>query len=89
MARKIVSTGRGGAGKSTFVALAARYLSPQNLLIDLDPDQSLADMVGVDLASEKVATVAGALYDILEDRRSTPEPGSMGLYAILVLPITP
>ena len=79
MARKIVSTGRGGAGKSTFVALAARYLSPPNLLIDLDPDQSLADMVGVDLASEKVATVAGALYDILEDRRSTPELGSMGL----------
>lgn len=79
MARKIVSTGRGGTGKSTFVALATRYLSPPTLLIDLDPDQSLAEMVGVDLERERVATVADALYDILQERKSDPQPGSMGL----------
>jgi len=79
MARKIVSTGRGGTGKSTFVALATRYLNPPILLIDLDPDQSLADMVGVDLERETVATVSSALYDILQERRSDPQLGPMGL----------
>jgi len=46
MARKIVSTGRGGAGKSTFAALVSRYLKPPTLLVDLDPDLSLADILG-------------------------------------------
>ncbi len=79
MARKIVSTGRGGVGKSTFVALAARYLHPPLLLIDLDPDQCLPEMVGVDLERAKVATVSSALYDIIEERRSDASPGSMAL----------
>jgi CO dehydrogenase maturation factor len=52
MAKKIVSTGRGGAGKSTFVALMSRYLKPPSLLIDLDPDLSLADMLGIDFHKE-------------------------------------
>jgi CO dehydrogenase maturation factor len=60
MTKKIVSTGRGGVGKSTFVALAARYLHPPLLLIDLDPDQCLPEMVGVDLGRTKVATVSSA-----------------------------
>lgn len=47
MAKIIVSTGRGGTGKTTFAALAARYLESPFLLIDLDPDQNLADMLGV------------------------------------------
>ncbi len=38
MGKKIVVTGRGGTGKSTFTALASRYLAPPILLIDLDPD---------------------------------------------------
>jgi len=53
MARKIVSTGRGGAGKSTFVALIVRYLKPPTLLVDLDPDLSLDDMLGADFRKEK------------------------------------
>ncbi len=83
MANKIVSTGRGGAGKSTFVSLAVRFLDPPMLLIDLDPDQSLPDMVGADLEKEKVATVSGALNDILKERKSntnlanTPLPEKM------------
>ncbi|MFC1864626.1 hypothetical protein ACFLYG_02225, partial [Chloroflexota bacterium] len=55
----IVSTGRGGTGKSTFVALANRYLEPPLLLLDIDPDQSLADMLGVDLEAEKIKTEIG------------------------------
>ena len=55
----IVSTGRGGTGKSTFVALASRYLAPPLLLLDIDPDQSLADMLGVDLDAVKIKTDIG------------------------------
>ena len=64
MGRKIVSTGRGGTGKSTFTALATRYLARPLLLIDIDPDQSLADMLGIDLEKEGVRTVLDILYDI-------------------------
>jgi len=55
----IVATGRGGTGKSTFVALASRYLKPPLLLLDIDPDQSLADMLGVDLEATKIRTDVG------------------------------
>ncbi len=78
MAKKIVATGRGGVGKSTFVALVARYLHPPLLLIDLDPDQCLPEMVGVNLEKEKVRTVSSALYDVIEERRSGKDP-SMAL----------
>jgi len=69
MGKKIVVTGRGGTGKSTFAALASRYLTPPMLLIDIDPDQSLADMLGIDLEEERVRTISDALYDIIEERR--------------------
>lgn len=69
MARKIISTGRGGAGKSTFVALIVRYLKPPTLLVDLDPDLSLADMLGADFRKEKKRTVSEALYDVIETRK--------------------
>jgi CO dehydrogenase maturation factor len=71
VAQRIVSTGRGGAGKSTFVALISRYLKPPSLLIDLDPDLSLADMLGADFDKEKKRTVSEALYDVVETRRSS------------------
>ena len=57
--RIIVSTGRGGTGKSTFVALVSRYLKPPLLLLDIDPDQSLASMLGVDLEAIKIGTDIG------------------------------
>jgi len=68
MGKKIVVTGRGGTGKSTFVALASRYLAAPMLLIDIDPDLSLAEMLGIDM--EKVKTLSDALYDIIEARRT-------------------
>ena len=60
----IVSTGRGGTGKSTFVALASRYLASPLLLLDIDPDQSLADMLGVDLDATKIKTDIGREVNI-------------------------
>ena len=69
----IVATGRGGTGKSTFVALASRYLEPPLLLLDIDPDQSLADMLGLDLEATKIKTEIGrevrikTLSDITRD----------------------
>ena len=74
MTRKIVSTGRGGAGKSTFVALMSRYLSPPSLLIDLDPDLSLADMLGIDLQKACKRTIVEALYDAVKERQRGGSP---------------
>jgi CO dehydrogenase maturation factor len=64
MGKKLVTTGRGGTGKTTFAALATKYLKPPLLLIDIDPDQSLADMLGVDLEKERVRTILDMLFDI-------------------------
>jgi CO dehydrogenase maturation factor len=75
MGRIIVSTGRGGAGKSTFVALASRYLKPPKLLIDLDPDESLADMLGVDLSHKATKNISSALYDIIQQNKGAGRTG--------------
>lgn len=64
MSRKIVCTGRGGTGKTTFAALAARYLDSHPLIIDADSDQNLADMLGVDLQEEGIKTISDVLFDI-------------------------
>jgi len=69
MGKKLVSTGRGGTGKSTFVALASRFLPSPMFLIDLDPDQSLAEMLGIDLKNEGVKTVSDVLYDVIGARK--------------------
>ena len=80
MAKIIVSTGRGGTGKTTFVALAARYLKAPTLLIDLDPDQNLADMLGVNLENEATKTISDALYGVIEKRKSGKEFDSTPLH---------
>ncbi len=69
MAQIIVATGRGGTGKTTFVALASRYLQTPQLLIDADNDQNLAAMLGIDLAEQGIRTISEVLYDI-QDRDS-------------------
>ncbi len=78
MAKLIVSTGRGGVGKSTFAALAVRHLKSPPLLIDADPDQSLAQLLGVDLAAEDVNTISDVLYR-LQKPDGYKELGSMPL----------
>ncbi len=70
MGKKLVVTGRGGTGKTTFTALASRFLPPPIFLVDLDPDLSLAEMVGVNLKKAGVQTISDALYDVIEDRRA-------------------
>lgn len=69
MGRKLVVTGRGGTGKTTFTALTSRFLPPPIFLIDLDPDQSLPDMLGINLKNEGIKTVSESLFDIIAARK--------------------
>lgn len=57
--RVLMVTGRGGTGKSTFAALASLYLPPPLLLCDIDPDQSLGAMLGVNIENTHITTEAG------------------------------
>ncbi|HEY90394.1 MAG TPA: AAA family ATPase [Dehalococcoidia bacterium] len=57
--RIIMATGRGGTGKTTFVALLSRYIKSPLLLLDIDPDQSLAAMLGIDIDTVRKTTEAG------------------------------
>ena len=58
----IVTMGRGGTGKTSFVALATKYLieigQTPLLLIDLDPDQNLGEMVGVDMTEMNKSSIS-------------------------------
>jgi CO dehydrogenase maturation factor len=60
--KTLVTMGRGGTGKTSFVALMARYFIERGnapiLLVDVDPDQNLAEMVGVDLERAGIRTIS-------------------------------
>jgi CO dehydrogenase maturation factor len=75
----IVVTGRGGTGKSTFTTLMARYLHERGveplLLVDSDPDESLAEMMGVDIEAEGKQSIADVLSEILEEHKMTQMTG--------------
>lgn len=62
--------GRGGTGKTSFVALVAKYFIEASntplLLIDADPDQNLAEMMGIDMKRAGIQTISGILFDMLE-----------------------
>ncbi|WP_455369456.1 ATP-binding protein [[Eubacterium] cellulosolvens] len=64
--RRIVTIGRGGTGKTSFIALLTKYLIEKNntplLLVDADPDQNLSEMVGVELKK----TISEILYEFKE-----------------------
>jgi CO dehydrogenase maturation factor len=69
-----VITGRGGTGKSTFTSLFARYIHAKPLLlIDLDPDGSLAKMLGVDLEKEGKLTVSDTLTEVIGKGKDTKD----------------
>jgi CO dehydrogenase maturation factor len=85
MAEIIVSTGRGGTGKSTFATLASAYLQSPTLLIDLDPDESLADMMGIDIYSQGLSTISDKLYDILEKSKSTRKDADLSVDSMLAI----
>jgi len=63
----IVSMGRGGTGKTSFVALITKYFIESNkkpiLLIDADPDQSLSDVLGVDFEGEGKKTISELIVE--------------------------
>jgi CO dehydrogenase maturation factor len=65
--KKLISMGRGGSGKTTFVSLMAKYFIENGdtplLLIDVDPDQNLAEMVGIDLKEEGKKTISELLVE--------------------------
>ena len=75
----IVITGRGGTGKSTFTSMMARYFGEKGvdpiLLVDSDPDESLAEMLGIDLASDGKRSIADVLSEILETRKMATMSG--------------
>jgi len=69
-----VITGRGGTGKSTFTTLLTKYINAKPLLlIDLDPDGSLAKMLGVDLEKEGKLTISDALYEVIGKGKDTKD----------------
>ena len=65
--KTLVTMGRGGTGKTSFVAMQTKYFLEQDeapfLLVDIDPDQNLAEMVGVDLEKEGIKTIAELVTD--------------------------
>jgi CO dehydrogenase maturation factor len=77
--RCVVITGRGGTGKSTFVTLMTRFLGELGykplLIVDSDPDESLAEMLGVDLIGEGKETISEMIFDIIEGRKMSKMVG--------------
>jgi CO dehydrogenase maturation factor len=73
--KTIVTMGRGGTGKTSFVALMAKYLISRKatpiLLVDADPDQNLAEMVGVDLEAAGKKTIAELLSETFIEKGGT------------------
>jgi CO dehydrogenase maturation factor len=65
--KRLVSAGRGGSGKSTFMTLVAKFLIETGqtplLLVDVDPDQNLGEMVGVDLKTHGKQTISELLLE--------------------------
>ena len=65
--KKLVTIGRGGTGKTSFVALQTKYFIEERstplLLVDADPDQNLGEMVGVDLKEEGKMTISELLME--------------------------
>ncbi len=65
--KKIVIMGRGGSGKTSFVSLMTKYFIEKDatplLLIDVDPDQNLGEMVGVDFRKEGNKTISELLLE--------------------------
>ena len=65
--KMIVTMGRGGSGKTSFVALITKYLmeigATPIFLADLDPDQNLGEVVGISLEEEGKKTISELLID--------------------------
>ena len=73
--RILVTTGRGGTGKTSFVALMTKYFIENGktplLLVDSDPDQNLGEMVGVDLHEHGKKTISELLIETFLEQGGT------------------
>ena len=73
--KTLVTIGRGGTGKSSFVALMTRCFIEAGqtplLLVDADPDQNLAEMVGIDLKEAGKNTISELLVSTFIEQGGT------------------
>jgi CO dehydrogenase maturation factor len=73
--RKIVIMGRGGSGKTSFIALMTKYFIEIGynplLLVDVDPDQNLGEMVGIDFKEEGKKTISELLIETFLEKGGT------------------
>jgi CO dehydrogenase maturation factor len=73
--KTLVTVGRGGTGKSSFTALMAKCFIEAGtapiLLVDADPDQNLAEMLGVDLKEAGKLTIADLIVSTFIEQGGT------------------
>ena len=73
--KTLVTIGRGGTGKTSFVALMAKYFNEAGeaplLLVDADPDQNLGEMVGVDMKEVGKKTISDLLVETFLEQGGT------------------
>jgi CO dehydrogenase maturation factor len=73
--KRIVTMGRGGTGKTSFVALMAKHFieirETPLLLVDVDPDQNLGEMVGVDLNQSGKKTISELVIETFLEKGGT------------------
>ena len=73
--KTLVTVGRGGTGKSSFTALMAKSFIETNqaplLMVDADPDQNLAEMLGIDLKEAGKSTIAELLVSTFIEQGGT------------------
>jgi len=73
--KTLVTVGRGGTGKSSFTTLMAKCFIETGqaplLLVDADPDQNLAEMLGVDLKEAGKSTIAELLVSTFIEQGGT------------------
>jgi CO dehydrogenase maturation factor len=71
----LVTMGRGGTGKTSFVDLMTKYFLELGevplLLVDSDPDQNLGEMVGVDLHEHGKKTISELLIETFLEQGGT------------------
>jgi CO dehydrogenase maturation factor len=73
--KTLVTIGRGGTGKSSFTALMAKSFIEAGqaplLLVDADPDQNLAEMLGIDLKEAGKSTISELLVSTFIEKGGT------------------
>jgi CO dehydrogenase maturation factor len=73
--KTLVTVGRGGTGKSSFTALMTKGFIESGqaplLLVDADPDQNLAEMLGIDLKEAGKSTIAELLVSTFIEQGGT------------------